>query len=43
MNESGITSAAGTWGAPTKPEPRGSVVGVFAPWDPGIIQPDLVS
>jgi len=29
------------WGEPPAPEPESPIVGVFAPWDPGLIQPEL--
>lgn len=41
MSEHGITSHAGMWGEPSAPEPQSPIVGVFAPWDLGGIQPDL--
>jgi hypothetical protein len=41
MSERGITSHADMWGEPPAPEPESPIVGVFAPWDPGFIQPDL--
>lgn len=41
MSERGITSHAGMWGEPPAPEPESPIVAVFAPWDPGFIQPEL--
>jgi len=41
MSDRGITSHAGMFGEPTAPEPQSPIVGVFAPWDVGVIQPDL--
>ena len=41
MTERGIVSRAGMWGEPPAPEPESPIVGVFAPWDHGVIQPDL--
>lgn len=41
MRERGIVSRAGMWGEPPAPEPESPIVGVFAPWDHGVIQPDL--
>ncbi len=41
MSERGIASHAGMWGEPPAPEPESPIVGVFAPWDPGLIQPEL--
>jgi hypothetical protein len=41
MTKRGIVSRAGTWGEPPAPEPDSPVVGVFAPWDYGFIEPEL--
>ncbi len=41
MSERGIVSRAGMWGEPSTPEPDSPIVGVFAPWDLGLIQPEL--
>src|SRR5260370_28425764 len=41
MSERGIISHAGMWGEPPAPEPESPIGGMFAPWDHGVIQPDL--
>ena len=41
MSEHGITSKAAMLGEPAAPEPQSPIVGVFAPWDLGVIQPEL--